>query len=261
VIQVYIESGYPEAEKIKMMAVKFGWPLLNDLESSQNSYVLCFYPHGTVLRGIINSKSVELSVDFVTGKEAHRRRFGGGKSQAIAKAVGLNKRKSISVLDATAGLGSDAFVLASLGCSVTLLERSPVVRLLLEDGLKRAMNFAEQEDAELLAIMSRMQLLVGDSYDWLNKQEKAAYNVIYLDPMFPARKKSAEVKKEMQFFHSIVGCDQDADKLLLSALNIAENRVVVKRPRIAPFLASREPHYQLVGKSNRFDIYSLKSLI
>ena len=43
------------------------------------------------------------------------------------------------MLDATAGLGRDAFVLASLGCQVTLIERVPAVAALLENGIERAL--------------------------------------------------------------------------------------------------------------------------
>ena len=201
-------------------------------------------------------KTIFSQVDFVGGPKAHRRKFGGGKGQAIAKAVGLNKTKQLTVLDATAGMGGDAFVLASLGCEVTLVERSPVVRALLADGISRALA---SDDEELQVIVARMHLIEGDSIDYLQRLEPASFNVVYLDPMFPQRKKSAEVKKEMQFFHDIVGDDADADSLLSPALNIAENRVVVKRPKVAPYLAAHEPGYQLLGKANRFDIYPLKA--
>jgi 16S rRNA (guanine1516-N2)-methyltransferase len=80
-------------------------------------------------------------------------------------------------------------------------------------------------------------------------------DVVYLDPMFPARSKSAQVKKEMQVFHQLVGTDPDADQLLELARACAKKRVVVKRPRIAPELAAARPSYTLTGKSNRYDIY------
>jgi 16S rRNA (guanine1516-N2)-methyltransferase len=195
-------------------------------------------------------KQAPVSVDFTTGAARHRQQYGGGRSQAIAKAVGLHQRKALSVLDATAGLGRDAFVLASLGATVYLLERHPVVRLLLSDGLARARASGD-------SVFDRMMLLDGAmdqrSFDtW--------FDVVYLDPMFPERRSKAAVKKDMVMFHQLVGPDLDADNLLVPALSLAQRRVVVKRPRIAPVLASRDPNLSLTGKSSRFDIYTLKSM-
>ena len=85
-------------------------------------------------------------------------------------------------------------------------------------------------------------------------------DVVYVDPMFPLRKKSAKVKKAMQAFHAIVGTDPDADDLLANALKVARYRVVVKRPTGAGFLAETKPNYSLEGKSTRYDIYALKKL-
>lgn len=204
--------------------------------------------------------------DFVHGELAHRRKFGGGKGQMIAKAVGLNKGYTPNVLDATAGLGSDAFVLACLGCKVTMIERSIIARLLLQSGLQQAqMALAETSDNELSKVINRMTLIEGDSLSFLEKEYFESLNislpeVIYLDPMFPVRKKKAEVKKGMKAFHELIGSDEDAAGLLSKALEIAEYRVVVKRPRIAPFLADKQPSYQLSGKSSRFDIYTKKAL-
>ena len=107
---------------------------------------------------LLGSGSTAIYVDFVEGELAHRRKFGGGKGQMIAKAVGLNKGFVPTILDATAGLGADAFVLASLGCEVKMIERSPLARLLLADGLERAKNFidiggADNESDDLSAVI------------------------------------------------------------------------------------------------------------
>ncbi|WP_075186737.1 class I SAM-dependent methyltransferase [Teredinibacter haidensis] len=236
-----------------------GFEFFCDGEGTRAEYELVFGEDTICLRHKMGKKTVSSYVDFAEGAQSHRRKYGGGKGQSIAKAVGLNKARGIRVLDATAGMGGDAFVLASLGCSITMVERSPVVRMLLQDGLRRARLFAEDGDAELLEIVDRMTLLEGDSLALLAQKGLERPQVVYLDPMFPQRRKSAEVKKEMQFFHDVVGSDNDADGLLEPALALAENRVVVKRPKVAPFLAAREPGYQLLGKSNRFDIYPLKA--
>ncbi|MEQ3528695.1 class I SAM-dependent methyltransferase [Pseudoalteromonas sp. XMcav11-Q] len=191
-----------------------------------------------------------IRVDFVTGAVAHRRKFGGGKGQAIAKAVGLNKGAVPTVLDATAGLGRDAFVLASMGCKVVLHERNPVVAALLYDGLQRA-----YQDAEIGEwVQSTMRLEFGSSHDLL---EQAGWrpDVVYLDPMFPHREKSAQVKKEMRVFQDLVGNDLDADALLPFSLQLATKRVVVKRPDYAGFLNEKTPSMQIKTKKNRFDVY------
>ncbi|MFC3034369.1 class I SAM-dependent methyltransferase [Pseudoalteromonas fenneropenaei] len=189
-------------------------------------------------------------VDFVTGASAHRRKYGGGKGEAIAKAVGMNKGAVPKVLDATAGLGRDAFVLAALGCEVLLHERHPVVAALLFDGLQRAYL-----DVEIGPWMQQhMQMVFGSSHDLLSQSEFTP-DVVYLDPMFPHREKSALVKKEMRVFQSLVGGDDDADALLPFALTLASKRVVVKRPDYAPFLALQKPSMQIETKKNRFDVY------
>ncbi len=201
-----------------------------------------------------------VTVDFIAGAANHRRLYGGGKSQLIAKAVGLNKGIHPTILDATTGLGADAFVLASLGCSITMLERSPLIALLLEDGLVRALQMAE-----LKPILQRMQLICADSVEYMaNIAEENRPDIVYLDPMFPERSKTAKVKKEMTFFHDLVGFAQDENELLNIALRTATKRVVVKRPKsaspLAGSLAERAPNFEFAGKSSRYDIYTLSRL-
>jgi 16S rRNA (guanine1516-N2)-methyltransferase len=162
---------------------------------------------------------------------------------------------SSDLLDATAGLGRDAFVLAQLGCDVTLIERQPIVAALLADGLRRAEN-----DVEVAPIIQRMQLRQGNAITLMTSWTEAAPQVVYLDPMFPHRDKSSLVKKEMRVFRPLVGADDDAPQLLQAALNLATHRVVVKRPRKASCVEGVPPSYALEGKSSRFDIYTKKSL-
>jgi len=194
-------------------------------------------------------------VDFLTGATAHRRLHGGGAGQAVAKAVGLNKKKQLRILDATAGLGRDSFVMATLGANVLMFERNPVVYLLLRNGLDRL-----AEDGSLLDITKRLKLSKTSLVDNIEAVKTFSPEVIYLDPMFPERSKSAKVKKDMALFHGVVGADEDADSLLAPALEIAECRVVIKRPKHAPELDGHKPTTALVGKSSRFDIYSKKAI-
>lgn len=194
-------------------------------------------------------------VDFVEGAVAHRRLFGGGSGQMIAKAVGVQPGVRPRVLDATAGLGRDAFVLACLGCEVTLIERQPLIGALLADGLARAAR-----NPEVGPIVARMHLRQGDAIAQMRQWQGEPPQVIYLDPMFPHRDKSALVKKEMRLFRPLVGDDLDAPALLEAALALASHRVVVKRPRKAPIIEGGKPGYSLEGKSSRYDIYALQSL-
>lgn len=193
-------------------------------------------------------------VDFVEGALAHRRLQGGGSGQMIARAVGIQPGVRPAVLDATAGLGRDAFVLAQLGCTVTLIERQPAIAALLADGMRRG-----RLDAEVAPIIERMRLLEGNAIEHLRAWADEAPQVVYLDPMFPHRTKASLVKKEMRVFRPLVGDDDDAPELLAAALALASHRVVVKRPRKAPAIAGPRPGYTLEGKSSRYDIYPKRS--
>ncbi|MBO1519929.1 class I SAM-dependent methyltransferase [Oceanisphaera pacifica] len=208
------------------------------------------------LRKLDEPKLGGVYVDLADGAAAHRRKFGGGRGQSIAKAIGLKKGHTPSVLDGTAGLGRDAFVLAALGCKVALCERHPVVHALLADGLRRAALDGDIGDW----ISERMQLLPF-GYTLAKAAEViTAPEVVYLDPMFPHKKKSALVKKEMRVFQSLVGPDLDADALLPQALQLARARVVVKRPSYAGFLNEVSPSAQITTKGNRFDLYVKQAL-
>ena len=211
------------------------------------------------LRQLNEPKVGAIKVDFASDTLTFRRLHGGGKKEAIARAIGLKGQDRLQVLDATAGLGRDAFVLASLGCVVDMIERSAVVAALLQDGLNRA-----AVDLTLASwLPTRMQLWHGVAKDLLSNWQsiqpsKTRPDVVYLDPMFPHRKKSAAVKKEMRLFQQLLGPDEDADLLLEPALALAKKRVVVKRPSGAPFLAGKKPQIEMLGKANRFDVYLIK---
>ena len=210
---------------------------------------------GLQLQDLAASAPGPLRVDFIEGALAHRRQYGGGSGQMIAKAVGIQPGVRPTVLDATAGLGRDAFVLACLDCHVQMIERNPIVAALLADGLRRA-----RLDVHVAGIVQRMPLLVGDAIELMSAWTAQAPQVIHLDPMFPSRDKSALVKKEMRLFKPLVGADDDAPALLAAALALATHRVVVKRPRKAPAIVGAAPTYSLQGKSSRYDIYAKKSL-
>ncbi|MES2824400.1 MAG: class I SAM-dependent methyltransferase [Pseudomonadota bacterium] len=265
--------------KAEALAWRLGLVVIMDCKIgnlTEPEFVVIFDEQGAALQQTGRKAPGPIRAEFTEGAVDHRRKFGGGKGQMIAKAVGVKAGVYPRVLDATAGLGKDAFVLATLGCSIQMLERSPCVHALLESGLTRAREFAAYEDPELKHILARMELLNTDSHDYLTQiADDDRPDVIYLDPMFPDRQKTADVKKEMAAFHHLVGKDEDADSLLEKALAKAQYRVVVKRPRKAPFIGATSsgakgsdgtepggkiPSYQLEGKSSRFDIYTLKKM-
>ncbi len=177
-----------------------------------------------------------------------------GIKQDIAKAVGCKKDVRPDILDATAGLAGDASLLAYLGCKVSLVEQNSAIYCLLKDATER---LDQSSNATFQALAQQLQLLPQqNAIDYL-QSSTAQHSVIYLDPMFPERQKSAKVKKEMQYLHQIAGiASTQQEQLLLDlALSRASKRVVVKRPRLAPFLAKQKPTHQIIGKTIRFDVY------
>lgn len=191
-------------------------------------------------------QSGPVSVDFCGG--ANRHRLQGG-AELVVKAVCGRAREPLVVVDATAGLGRDSFILASRGLNVTLLERSPVIAALLDDGLRRA---RAASDETVAAIAARMELHCADAASWLGTHDA---DVVYLDPMFPDLGQTALAKKEMQLFQQLELDRGDEAALLTAARGAARLRVVVKRPRKAPPLADVPASYTLEGRAVRFDVY------
>ncbi len=193
-----------------------------------------------------------VAVEFGGGAMRHRRR--GGANELLGRAVGVTARRQPRVLDATAGLGRDAFVLADLGAQVALAERQPVVAELLRAGLASA---AAARDEWLGAVVGRMTLFEGDA----RELPLPPCDVIYLDPMFPGRDKSAAVRKEMALFQRLLARQEDDGAELLEwALCQPVSRVVVKRPLRAAELGGRSASHCIRGKAVRYDVHVLKKL-
>jgi 16S rRNA (guanine1516-N2)-methyltransferase len=248
---VRIEAMAPEfLDRVLALAEALGLPQVGEAE-----FALQLGAGGLQLQELGVDASGPVRVDFLEGAVAHRRQHGGGSGQMIAKAVGIQSGVRPVVLDATAGLGRDAFLLAQLGCSVTLIERHPLIGALLADGLGRALL-----DLEVGPIIQRMHLRLGNAIELIRDWSAEPPQVIYLDPMFPHREKSSLVKKEMRVFRPLVGDDDDAVQLLQVALELATHRVVVKRPRKAPSVCGKPPGYVLEGKSSRYDVYPKRAL-
>jgi len=190
-----------------------------------------------------------LKCSFVEGRILHRLKYGKGRGQNLARAVGMKFNKNRKIIDATAGLGYDSFILASLGAKVTLIERSEKMYEILQNGINEGILFG----GEVEKIIKRMELLFGDSKDIL---PKLSPEVIMIDTMYKDRKKTALVKNNMRLVREIVGPDSDYIELVKVALNCAKNRVVLKQPRYAdPIKEIKKCSHQILGKTIRYDVY------
>ncbi|MCW5199484.1 class I SAM-dependent methyltransferase [Desulfobulbus sp. F1] len=189
-------------------------------------------------------------VDFTAGAAAFRRKQQG--KELLLRAVGCKIGRPLAVIDATGGLGRDSFLLAAAGCTVQIFERQPILAALLADGLERA-----RQCRETAQIAERIQLIVGDAVSALHEMEERGQHaaVIYLDPMFPERRKSALVKKEAQMLQLLASAEAADEAQLLAAALAVGKRVVVKRPVKAACIAGPAPCHAVIGKTVRFDVY------
>lgn len=210
---------------------------------------------------IVRPDGLAMSVNFINSKAQRRSNEKNILQQPLSKALGIKAFKKRSeraptVVDGTAGLGQDAWLIARLGCSVTLIEQSPVLSTMLEFAVQKALAHDDyQSTARLLNVEK------ANASHYLATNTNSAADIVFLDPMYPARRKQALVKKEMQMLHELVGPDNNNEQLLSSALNHARYRVIVKRPKSAEFLTGTEDWSgQLTSVSSpntRFDIYHI----
>lgn len=250
-IAVAFESSVLRTDAI-VLATELTLPLATEPLPSPATHHLVLTGERLELRELGGGAPGPVYVDFTAGAADYRRRWGGGRQQPLARAIGLKSNAAPTVVDPTAGLGQDAFVLACLGCSVRLVERSPVIAALLQDGLRRAM-----QNPNISAVVAeRMSLQVADGREYLLALDESQWpDVIYLDPMYPHRRKTALTSKEMRLLRMLAGDDPDAAQLLAVALTRARRRVVVKRPRPAPALLGPPPDAQIIAPNTRFDLY------
>ncbi|PCJ45520.1 MAG: hypothetical protein COA74_15560 [Gammaproteobacteria bacterium] len=249
---VKLESQQQASEKL---AAQLNLPLILDSEAEQFEFGL-YYEQGILKLSQLNSSDTgAIWVDFSKGKSAYRQKHQGKGKLPLSRACGIKQNHRPVIIDATAGLGQDAFVLAGLECEVTCIEQQAVLAALLRDGLMRAVNSSE---AWLIEIVQRLTLLEGLAETRLSSLET---EVVYLDPMYPAtqNRKNAKVKKGMQLFREFPGTISNEATLLKSALKCASERVVVKRPDWADPLADLKPSHLVPGKNHRYDVYKASS--
>ena len=191
-----------------------------------------------------------LSVDFLSGPVYYRFLRDRTINQPMAKAVGVKGGYRPAVLDGTAGFGEDGFVLASLGCMVTMIERSPIIWALLADAIVRS----EANDTVAAVFDEYVELKLADTIDYLASTQEI-YDTVFLDPMYPSTPKTPLNKQRMRTLRELVGSDTDTSELLTAALNKARIRVAVKRPVRAAAIDQRKPTFSINSKRSRYDVY------
>ncbi len=243
-------ATWSDLDVARALARQLALPLLESTPAP-NALVLESAAGGLQLRDAARPRERPWRVDFSAPRASYRRLRGGGVRQTLARAAGLAGGVRPAVLDLTAGWGADAFVLAALGCAVTLVERHPVVAALLGDGLARA-----AAAPATAAIAARMRLHRCTAQSFLARlAPEAAPEVVYLDPMYPPSGKSAASRKELRLLRRLAGPAGEEPELLRSARAATRGRVVVKRPRRAAPYGDCRPDSHVESANTRYDIY------
>ncbi|MBL0319511.1 MAG: class I SAM-dependent methyltransferase [Alphaproteobacteria bacterium] len=196
-------------------------------------------------------QKLEYCSGFTEASLAYRSHKTSIHQEPLAEAIGLKHGTPLTVVDTTAGWGRDAFILASLGAKMIVLEQSPVLWFMLMYNIH---IYKQQSDLDDIL----MECFWNKSQDWLSSlSHDDKPEVVYLDPMFPEKKKTSLAKKEMQILQLLLGKgdEDESAQLLQASLKVAAKRVVVKRPSRASFLGDVTPSFSKAGKSARFDVY------
>ena len=213
---------------------------------------------------LVRPDAVSLAIDFTAGKARHRASESGSGAQALTRALGVKTyvrthSEHPVIIDATGGLGQDAWALASTGCRLTIIERHPLVYALLSDALARALS-----DSGSNGTASNIHLVKGEAEGVLERLCTPRTHAIYLDPMYPEKRRNAATKKGMQFLHALLGPPEESPSLLQAAIASGLTRVAVKRPKGAPHLAGTESfdgqRTQLDTPNTRYDIYHCRKI-
>ena len=241
------EAHIPEARRL---ARRFGCAVTSGEESGSHPVHLLVGAEGLSLVGAGMTMHGDLAR---LAPRLRHDKLGRELLVKAAKVKGLSDAREPGVarllaVDATAGMGEDSLLLAAAGFEVLMFERNPVIAALLADALRRAADVPELAEA-----VSRMHLRCEDSIGALCRMEREVA-VVLLDPMFPARTKSAAVKKKFQLLHMIEQPCSDEESLLEAARAVRPRKIVVKRPPKGPYLAGAKPAHSLEGKAVRYDV-------
>ncbi len=245
-IAVLMEGGVRAGLVAHRLARELNLAVVDIAGVTRFHYILVKTPERLELRDNFNRRARPLYVDIsASAVHGHARKL--SRRQPLARALG---RRTRTVVDATAGLGQDAFLMAGMGYTVTAVERSPIIAALLSDGVARGCD----DERLRAALVGRLSVVTGDARDVLPTMHPKP-DAIYMDPMFPPkRKRSTLPKKALRVLRDLVGDDDDATDLLAVCLQHAKHRVVVKRPHHAAALPL-EPAISYEGKMVRYDVY------
>mgnify|MGYP006076222841 CR=1 FL=1 len=247
-------------KRAQAVAAVLSLPCLKSLPSTDGSLALVVDYDRSWLQLCGAHAPGPVAVDFSDPAMLYRRK--GGQNELLGRAVGIKSKRYPQVFDATAGLGRDAFVLADLGCQVTLSERSPILAWLLDNAVSAALI---SQHIQVRDAAARMRVRQGDScffeFDEMGLDDFECRQVggdeprvIYLDPMFP-EKKSAAAKKDLALLQRLHANTADTGEAVLDwALLQPVTRIVIKRPIKAPVLGGHKPSHSIAGKAVRFDV-------
>ena len=286
-----------ELERVAQLAQRCGYSIISTEKDAANpNAIKIIFDHDQWRIHLDNSAAI-VSVDFSDPRFFARANSSALQGEYVVRAV-LGRKKTtqpLTVLDATAGFGHDAFLLAAAGCQVTLAEQMPLLAYLLEQAVHRAQNNTSDF---LVSAAERMTVVEANSVSLMQQWSTSRPDVIYLDPMYAhadneskrGLKKSAAVKKNMAFLQRLTThqetipaktmpstepsgyFDEDSDLItadnqslvnsegegmIEAALALANSKVVVKRAPGAEWLGGRKPASSITGKATRFDIYPL----
>lgn len=209
---------------------------------------------GEILKWV-DLEAGNLEIDFLSAKLKWRYERINRAQEPLLRALDWHSEAPQTLFDLTAGLGRDSLMLLHAGFTVTMFERDPVLQVLLGEAVKRF-------QAEKPVDASRLTFIAEDAGAYLTRLIVGNVNgnasvpdLIYMDPMYPEREKSALVKKELRIIRNRVGADHDSEILLEKALQTGAKRVVVKRPSHAPFVGDKSPHHSVESPNTRFDVY------
>ncbi|MCB0356066.1 MAG: class I SAM-dependent methyltransferase [Bdellovibrionales bacterium] len=188
------------------------------------------------------------TINFNTGSYLQIYKKGVSKQDPLAKAIGVKLGKK-KILDLTAGWLKDTWMLLNLGCTVTACENNRIVFELLQNAIE-----IDSKDTTYAKLFAHLQLKFINSLEFIKSENLSQWDVIYLDPMFPYRGKTALAGKEMQLLQKLIDSEDSPEALLSGVLQQKTKRVVVKRPLKGPELAAGVS-FTVSGKSSRFDVY------
>lgn len=233
----------------RTLAAELNVVCVDDIRSMHEGVALVVDTDRSWLQRLTSPRLGPVYIDFTSSDMVHRRR--SGHNEPLGRAIGVKADRTPRVFDATAGLGRDAFVLADLGCSVVLSEVSGPLCYLLRQAIDLARLSANQKVA---TAAQRMEVMQGDSCQQLLED----VDVIYIDPMFAERTKSAAVKKDLATIQALHDHNNDLrgeDSLLSWAMDQNVSRVVLKRPAKSTPTTSARPSHSILGKTIRFDVF------